>query len=720
MGLTLVTFSDEEEEEFKREKKRRKQEAQRPEAQPTYKGIRKKWRAKASSRRDGPFIAWDGEGTSNPGGQQPYCLFGASTKDYLKAPQLRTKEMLQLILSVGQENPYATHVSYAFVYDVNQILWEWNAGAWHRLFEDYTAKNGRKFKKGECMWRGYYIKWVPGKMFEVAGFEEETRKYVRVCIYDIFSFFGCKFTDALKTWVPEYQGNDVIERGKAKRDVFTWDDIAMIEEYWREEIDQLVVLADALRTNLRNGAELELGRWYGPGAIASALFKKHGTRDAMSRAIPDAVNEAAQHAYFAGRFELWQAGFHDGKVWQNDINSAYPAAMIHLPNLAKGKWVYVENVQRIDHFGVYHIRRKERRLSRKEEWLAFNSTQGPQPLPYRVHSGEVRFPEWVDGWYWSPEARLVWGDDSYEFVEGWVFVETDTSDRPFAWVADMYERRLRFKAEKNPAQLSVKLGLNSLYGKMAQRIGWDEETGEPPEFHQLEWAGWITSYTRASLYPLLREAWEKGALVSCETDSIMTTQELGVEWDGKTLGKWDCETYDGVIYLQNGLYFKNESGTWAQKIRGMDKAPKDADIKEGQKPLTLDLALWWMRREDCFKYELEVTTTRFIGIHKALHVNKPWLHRVWSTDEKHVKLGGNGKRVHIAGKCRACKEGRGNGFGFHDLSLSVMKTAVDKGRMSTKHKLPWKDEGVNEHRWRDEQVREWSQGGELGGASYAE
>lgn len=723
MKYVISDCTDVENDFIDREKRRTKVVSQRPESQPLYKGegqgSNERRRMRKSLRRNAPFIAWDGEGTSKPGEAQPYCLFGASTKDRLKGPQLSTKSMLQLILRVGRDNPGAIHVSYAFVYDVNQILWEFNTIMWRRLFEREVLSGGKVRKKGECYWKGYMIKWIPGKIFEVSGVEEDSGKYVTVTIYDIFSFFGCKFTEALKVWVPGYDGNEIIETGKANRNRFTWRDIKAIETYWTEEIEQLVVLAEALRKNLREGAELELNKWYGPGAIAEGLFRKHGIDECMDREIPEPVNTAAQHAYFAGRFELWSAGLYDGPIWQNDINSAYPAAMVHLPNLAEGWWEWVEEVEEVEHFGVYHIRTADGTMTREEIHARTKKCQKPEPLPYRTTAGAVRFPEWVEGWYWSPEARLVHGKGTHEFLGGWVFREADVSSRPFAWVAELYQKRLDFKSARNPAELSVKLGLNSLYGKMAQRIGWNEITGEPPKWHQLEWAGWITSYTRAALYPLLMEAWERDALVSCETDSVMATVELGIVWDQKKLGAWDYKQYQGVVYLQSGLYFKGESGRWSYKIRGMDKPPGEGvELEPDQVPLTFERVMEWMRSErpfqetcDCGEEEqqgLHVTTTRFVGIHKALHQKRPWLHRVWMTDSKHVKLGGNGKRLHISGKCRRCKRGERNGMGMHDLCLTTMVVGV----MSTRHKLPWLEK-VDEYEFVEEKIREGAYGGEM-------
>jgi len=92
----------------------------------------------------------------------------------------------------------------------------------------------------------------------------------------------------------------------------------------------------------------------------------------------------------------------------------------------------------------------------------------------------------------------------------------------------------------NPAQVALKLCMNSMYGKLAQRIGWDPINRRLPPWHQLEWAGWVTSYTRAKLFNMLRRIPFKH-LIAVETDGIYTTMNparLGIE-HSETLGGWE-------------------------------------------------------------------------------------------------------------------------------------------------------------------------------------
>src|SRR5690606_12960194 len=99
----------------------------------------------------------------------------------------------------------------------------------------------------------------------------------------------------------------------------------------------------------------------------------------------------------------------------------------------------------------------------------------------------VHFPNVVEGWYWSPEANLAQYLGGYaEILEGWEFESDGTT--PFEWVGDVYQTRAQWKQEGNPSQIALKLLMNSMYGKFAQRVGFKGSSS--PTWHQLEWAGW--------------------------------------------------------------------------------------------------------------------------------------------------------------------------------------------------------------------------------------
>lgn len=663
---------------------------------------------------DKAFCAWDGEGVRSDG-PQPYVLFGNSLgADYtLMKPELHSLEMLQLMLRTAAENPNLIHVGYATDYDVNQILRDIR-------FQDVLRlkRSGKKKIALRDDWgiiHKFWLEYRPKKYFQVSG--RWHGRPVALKIWDIFTFFGTSFVKALKEFVGNVSDIQEIESGKANRENFTFADIDTIHSYWEKELKWLVELATNLRRNF-DGAGIRLNSWQGPGSMADALFRDHGIWQYMARVenssvddkhgitgiLPKEVNLAAQHAFFGGRFEQFHAGSYHGILYQYDINSAYPAAIATLPSLAHGYWEHVVSPSQVEEYGVYRIQGRPpgggiRKL--------------PMPLPFRDKDGTVAYPEYVDGWYWSPEARLVFGKGSYQIIEGWVFRQTEDV-RPFAWVVEMYERRREWKEDGNPLQLALKLALNSLYGKMAQRVGWKYENGEwiLPPFHQLEWAGYVTSFCRARMMQALWKVRPGYKVFGVETDGFTTDDPMrddNGKWlldIGKRLGQWGVDEYRGITYVQSGLYWllgwngQVTAYTWKAKIRGLDRESLMDDWGHsllehggwGVDELTRDYVVRHMQRDPFLKTPFAGKTTRFFGIGQASTRGKAvWRH--WITEDRKVFLGGgfNGKRTHVLFACTECRrvqKGESDGTGLHELVIGNKFNKADK-QISRVHSLPW-------------------------------
>jgi hypothetical protein len=73
----------------------------------------------------------------------------------------------------------------------------------------------------------------------------------------------------------------------------------------------------------------------------------------------------------------------------------------------------------------------------------------------------------LEGWFYSPEFNIIKDiADSYEILDGYSF----EGEEIFNEFIDKYWRmRKKFKEENNPIEKVVKLYMNSLYGKFAQK-----------------------------------------------------------------------------------------------------------------------------------------------------------------------------------------------------------------------------------------------------------
>lgn len=626
----------------------------------TRKKRRGKYKAKKTKMIDRKFICWDGEGGHNPNGAQDYVLLGNSMGNVITAPALHTNEMLNFMIEQGEAYGEYIHVGFAFDYDVNMIL------------QDFTPEQFTELRDKEFIQYGpYLIQHIPHKWIQV------TREDTTIRIADVFGFFQTSFLKAIKTYIPESPNMaklETVEAGKAARNTFTYAQIDMIRKYWEVEIMLLLDLVNKLRKYLYD-AGFMITSWHGPGALANYIYRTNGIKKHKNETAP-AIYDASRYAYAGGRFELYNLGRHE-KVYSYDINSAYPYAITKLPSLRDGQWRHVDRPTNITEYGLYHI------VSDIQEYTI------PSPLFHRDHNGSMVYSWTTEGWYWSPDAMHAIGIPGVKIIEAYEYV--GSTIRPFdTFVPDYYKIRKRHKAAGNGVQMAYKLGLNSMYGKMAQRVGGHDG---PPEWHQLEWAGYVTSYTRSMLYDLIGQIpYEK--LVAVETDGLYTTatpEELGLT-DSEELGGWEIKCYDEMLYLQSGMYAYRVGDTWGMKYRGLDKGTLTPD----------SLAKVFKSTTGSIWPTITGPTTRFIGYRSALTHTGQFAdyHRHWITSDKTIKFGQTGKRLHIPDNCPACKLGK-NAYDMpHRLSISLVKDLQSK-----RHDIPWLDSSDNAAAWR--QDSEW-------------
>jgi hypothetical protein len=596
------------------------------------------------------FIAWDGEGVRqficHPSGliepDHPFTLFGASTGERIKYVNLSSIDCLELILEVERKHPKAIHVSFAFGYDTNMII------------KDLPFRQLVLLKqKGSCHWKGYNLEYIPKKWFKVSV------KGVSAKIFDVFLFFNCPFGKAIRKYkIGTEEELDRIDKGKEERPHFSWLDIDEIEKYWETELRHLVSLMQNLRTILY-GANLRISSWHGPGALASYALDKNNTGLYMDRGIPAEVNTAAQYAMFGGRFQPFLAGYYEGPVYDRDINSAYAYAFAKLPSLSGGKWIHTDYPDREDaksrRMGIYRLRRRAQFSNRA------------MPLPHRNKGNSVCYPPVVEGWYHAPEAALLCNDPATDFIEAWIFEDDGTY--PFKWVEEMYHERLLLQQRDDPTEKGLKWTLAALYGQAAQRTGWERTKG-PPKWHQLEWAGAVTSECRAMVYAGAMQA--KSALVSIDTDGFISLAPVNTLPNncGDGLGQWKATEFSGILYLQNGIY-------WLRDQDGLWQPPKSRGIP--RKKLSFEQVLPLIRKNE----NLKVSQHMFIGFGLALQQDiLKW--RKWVDIERTITFGGNGKASHNVRMCPQCQQGIGWGEAMHPLMQIVPLDPV-----SHPHKLPW-------------------------------
>lgn len=688
---------------------------------------REQLRERYESRR---FIAWDGEGIdlSGPNMPQHYVLFGCSAEPdsplMIDNPtgNLDFIEIARYICDVGSRYPDAKHIGYSFAYDQNMIIRSLSAGLKERIYDGqsvYVADGADRYR----------VKIIPRKRIEFTRYRPHTGK-VSVRIDDIFSFFGSSFVKAYESLNPECTDDRewaTVVDGKARRSDTRYVDLGMVREYWHAEIRFVEDLARRFR-DIVYGGGFYINDWYGPGVLANYVRREHrlaahewGGKESN---IPPGAHHASKSAFYGGRFEQFACGRVVGRVYGLDLNSAYPAAFCHVPSLAEGGfWNHVEQPSDSPAtFGVYKIRYSD--PAHTAEGWGTPIPSGPiQPLPHRDADGRISYPGVTEGWYWRPEVDAV--RDLYpgrvQVFEGWEWVPVPSSGYPWRdFMSSMFEKRLWLKQQRNPVQMSYKLAMNSLYGKEAQRVGWNKEKKTPPKAHTLAIAGFVTSWCRAQILRVASSL-RPDQLIAIETDGIYTTADpaaLNLQL-GENLGEWELSEYDEIMYLQSGVYAARQGDQWLTvKTRGMSAATVDP-VAMGSYLLSLPPGDIWP------EFTASEDGRQFVTLGAALNRSRgsggvvipsrlSAVHCAWLPDVKTLAPGNKGKRRHMPINCRACDGGLTAWESIHSLCsyhgtpeplrALLLDEDYDEDNYrydptSHPHILPWETDKVET--WRD-------------------
>ena len=567
------------------------------------------------------FRAFDGEGMTLPNGSHIYTMLaarldGEDSTDIVNSSGLSTASIMEYILDTATDD--AINVIYGGSYDFNMWLADLER-------VDLEAVYSKRYH----VWRGYRLMWRRGKSFTVCRVDDKGERIGKsVTVYDIVSFFQCTFVKACDDYLGEnFVGRELIVSTKDKRANFHLEDLADVRYYNDLELENLLSLAKELRARL-NKVGLRPRRWDGPGAVAAALLTRENLKSHLAE-TPDEVARAARYAYAGGRFEVIKFGHVEQPAYEYDVNSAYPAALRNVPSLAQGTWKRYTGTAANSYapFALYHI-----------EYHG-NNPRIPGALFRRDKNGSICYPLNVTGWYWTPEYEVASaycdkGHGTMRVLEQWRFIPDANAPRPFAFIEPLYNKRRALKKAKDGAHVGLKLALNSLYGKLAQQVGAEMRNGKirKPPFHQIEYAGYTTSYCRAKVLFAVLNNLEN--VIAFETDAVFTTVPLSVPLTSE-LGDFERVSFGDLTYIQSGLYF-GESETNISKTRGVDRGRLSR--KEVLSKLTL------VNADD--RYAV-VELTRFTGAGIALmHHFENW--RKWERVTKRLTLEPTGKRIHAS------------------------------------------------------------------------
>jgi hypothetical protein len=257
-------------------------------------------------------------------------------------------------------------------------------------------------------------------------------------------------------------------------------------------------------------------------------------------------------------------------------------------------------------------------------------------LPFR-QKGSLFWPLQGTGWYWSPETEAALRHIRADVVlrDLWI-ARCECDCRPFDWVRALYEERRRIGSKTRGYPL--KLGLNSLYGKMAQRC-------DRGPYHDVVSAGLITAITRARLVEALAQ--DPESVVMLATDAVFSTRPLSLDI-GEALGQWDEKVWPDLFIAQPGVYWSPSDLRNSVKSRS---APRSI-IGEAAHRFHEVFTEWvnLMRRpgakervlQDRLIPSVPIRVRVFNGCRLALARGKPWVAGKWEDVLRHERCYGAG------------------------------------------------------------------------------
>jgi hypothetical protein len=644
----------------------------------------------------GEFVAVDGEGFSEgpeltwnvgvnnreyKGRSHYFALLAASDgSEIYSDTRLSTKQCLDFLLDIKINNPKAVPVIFSGGYDVAQILA-------HGLTPDQVKtliRNGKTSDAADAnrttldvtlsengVTHDYRIELRQRKCFSIWRWEHGQPKYRRehgkdgtpkwvkndcasVTLWDVWGFFQDSFVGVMDKWIPDDPDYNMIKREKGNRNIFDRSELTLIKKYNQAELRCLVEVMNKLRVSIGD-LGLKIRRWDGAGAIAAAMMALHDVKAHMApepAGIPHAASgastgditptasvfDACRHAYSGGHIEMVRMGYHEGKIFHYDVNSAYPDQFRNLPSLANGKWLHGTGTPP-EGFTIVHVA------------YDFADERPFYPLFFRNESGTIIYPQRGSGWYWyaeyeaAREFSIRFPGHAFMTLEWWHFEPASATIYPFRWVEDYYTKRMEIVAQSkltgvpDGREKIIKLGLNSLYGKTVQQVGArinDDGDFVPPPFFQLSWGGYVTAGCRAKLMQAAMQ--NPDAIISFATDGLFSTEPLDLDTPKqKVLGAWEFDIHDGMTMVMPGVYWLHEDGKKPKHFsRGFDKRQmSDAEIIH---------TAWKQKRT-----ELPIKITRLIGLGSGSVSPAFWAMRgMFVESERSIALDGdNSKRYPV-------------------------------------------------------------------------
>lgn len=268
------------------------------------------------------------------------------------------------------------------------------------------------------------------------------------------------------------------------------------------------------------------------------------------------LQQAVSLLYRGGLFDTDYFGIVE-KAYKYDVNSMYPYFMSLLPRLEFVKRIngfeandnpilkgtqYNPDAKYVYVYLLFQFGQKRKRVATKDTYLM------------RLHQN---FGVAIFDFELSSNKREIESDYYLDCL--YTFKFKITEHRMFkSVIEELYQKRLELKKQKDPREKTLKLILNSSYGKFGERDLTETK------FKSLLHSAMITAMGRTFIVNLDPHAH------SYLTDSIITSKPLKSEWVGDELGKLKLEGEGKAYIAGNGQYVLEGSEEKLIKFRGFN------------------------------------------------------------------------------------------------------------------------------------------------------
>ena len=454
---------------------------------------------------------------------------------------------------------------YNITFDVESILKMLPIDELEEILEDNKTE-----------YKGFKLFYLPHKYLKITDKNKHN-----VDFYDIAQFYAMSLDNASKEYLGDTKGVADI---KGLMEYIYYDKVKkVVDNYCVHDCELTRRLAERMHKGVLD-CDIPFSKPYSRASLAETAFLDNCDIPEYLDA-PLGVNKYFYWSYYAGWFELFKRGYHNTQIIEYDINSAYPYAMLNLPDLRDLTWERVRREGKDTVMGVY--------------LCAISPRKGTYISPVQVRTQDVSVHPHANTMRYVTDDEMPMLKDVYKVkvISGFE-AHGDNLRYPFReYVQKLYADKSRYKNKDAMMYECVKRVLNGFYGKNIQRTG-----GRIGNCFNPIYASKTTASCKRQVWEAVKD--HQKDVIGIQTDSAIMKEEIDIDL-GEGLGQWGQKNFREGIFLLSGVY-EMIGETKKTKIRGYDtkmalkemlmKYPHKNTVEVAkEKPLHLKQALGWSK-----------------------------------------------------------------------------------------------------------------------------